>query len=89
MLNRSVMSKSSVLPETLVMLLTGTGEMSNLHKISMNINEVCLALYIDKHTAATQIHKKCRVRNTFINTATISRRRYIGKERQYPRFSTR
>lgn len=77
MLNGSIMSKSSVLPEILVMLVTETGDISNLREISMNINEVHLALYIDKHTAGIQIHKKCRVRNTFINTATISRRRYM------------
>lgn len=59
-LNGSVMSKSSILPKTLVELLTETGGISNLHKISMNINEAHLALYIDKHTAGIQIHKNCR-----------------------------
>lgn len=61
MLNGSVMPKSSVLPETLVTLLIETGDISNLHKISTNINEVHLALFIDKHTAGIQICKKCQV----------------------------
>lgn len=89
MLNGSVMSKSSVLPETLVTLLTETGGISNLHEISMNINEAHLALYTDKHTAGIQIRKKCQVRNTFINAVTIIRRRYIWKEKQCSRFRAR
>lgn len=51
-------SKSSVLPETLVMLVTETGDISNLHETSVNINEVHLALYVDKHKAGIQINKK-------------------------------
>lgn len=89
LLNGSVVSKPSVLSETLVELLTETGGISNLHKISMNINEAHLALYTDKHTAGIQIRKKCQVRNTAINTATIIRRRYTWKEKHCSGFSAR
>jgi len=89
MLTGSIMSKSSVFPESLIMLLTEARDISNLHKICMNKAEAYLALYTGKHTAGIQICEKCQVRNTFIKTATISRRRYVLKERQYSGFSTR